>query len=197
MSIQFTRASQTSRVCVFIDGSNLYHGLQTNEGRTDIDILALARELCRPDRILMRTYYYIAREDQSANPTGYRQQQKFFWALQNLPYVELKEGRLSYRGGEKPREKGVDVQLAVDMVRFASNDNYDTAILVGGDEDFTYAVEAVKDMGKHVEVAGWRQKARSDSLGANLSIPLIKACDVLIEFSSEFLAHCWQTGSQK
>lgn len=54
---------------------------------------------------------------------------------------------------EDGRQKGVDVDLATDMVLFACKDYYDTAILVSGDGDFIPAVEKVKDMGKRVEVA--------------------------------------------
>lgn len=145
----------------------------------------------------MRVYYYTARLDQTIDPDGYKEQQRFFWPIQQLPYLQLKEGRLAYREGQEPRVKGVDVQLAVDMVKFASNNNYDTAILVAGDEDFVYAVEAVKDSGKQVEVAGWRQRQGASRLGANLSIPLMKACDKLIDFSKEFFADCWRAGSKK
>ena len=50
-------------------------------------------------------------------------------------------------------EEGVDVRLAVDMVGFAARGLYDTAILISADGDFAAAVQFVKDMGKHVEVA--------------------------------------------
>ena len=50
-------------------------------------------------------------------------------------------------------EKGVDVALAVDMVTFAAKNQYDTAILVSGAGDFAPAVQAVKDFGRHVEIA--------------------------------------------
>ena len=46
------------------------------------------------------------------------------------------------------REKAVDVQLAVDLVRL--KDIYDVAIIVSGDQDYVPAVEAVKDYGKRV-----------------------------------------------
>ena len=45
-------------------------------------------------------------------------------------------------------EKGVDVQLAVDMVTMI--DNYDIAVLISGDQDYTPAVQAIKDSGKTV-----------------------------------------------
>jgi len=52
-----------------------------------------------------------------------------------------------------PVEKGIDIMLATDLLYFAWNDFYDVAVLVSGDSDFAYALQAVKNMGKHVEVA--------------------------------------------
>ena len=45
--------------------------------------------------------------------------------------------------------------VATDLLRFAWENLYDVAVLVSGDGDFSYAVQAVKDMGKHVEVAAF------------------------------------------
>lgn len=45
-------------------------------------------------------------------------------------------------------EKTVDVNLAVDMVLL--KDNYDTALIVSGDQDYVPAVQAAKNCGKHV-----------------------------------------------
>lgn len=45
-------------------------------------------------------------------------------------------------------EKTVDVNMAVDMVRLAPI--YDTAVIISGDQDFVPAVQAVKNLGKHV-----------------------------------------------
>lgn len=50
-------------------------------------------------------------------------------------------------------EKGIDIMLATDLLYFGWNDFYDVAVLVSGDADFAYAMQAVKNMGKHVEVA--------------------------------------------
>ena len=47
-----------------------------------------------------------------------------------------------------------DVEIAVDMLSLA--DKYDTAVLVSGDEDFSYAINAVAYKGVRVELAGFR-----------------------------------------
>ncbi len=48
----------------------------------------------------------------------------------------------------------LDVEIAVDMLSLAGR--YDTAVLVSGDEDFVYALNAVAYKGCRVEVAGFR-----------------------------------------
>lgn len=50
-------------------------------------------------------------------------------------------------------EKGVDINIAVDMLSMAYKNLYDVCILVSGDSDFHPAIQAVKDLGKHVEMA--------------------------------------------
>jgi uncharacterized protein (TIGR00288 family) len=61
-------------------------------------------------------------------------------------------------------EKGIDIMLATDLLYFAWNDFYDVAVLVSGDSDFAYALQAVKNMGKHVEVAYFESGASKDLL---------------------------------
>jgi uncharacterized LabA/DUF88 family protein len=61
-------------------------------------------------------------------------------------------------------EKGIDVMLATDLLHFAWNGLYDIAVLVSGDSDFAYALQAVKNMGKHVEVAYFEANVGKDLL---------------------------------
>lgn len=59
------------------------------------------------------------------------------------------------RGGDKPREKGIDVQLAVDLVLGAVENHYDVAVVFSGDSDLLPAIRAAMKLGKHIEVAAW------------------------------------------
>lgn len=52
-------------------------------------------------------------------------------------------------------EKGVDVQLAVDLLVGAYENNYDTAIVISSDTDLMPAMEKVKKLGKGVEYIGF------------------------------------------
>lgn len=70
--------------------------------------------------------------------------------MKKLDKVELKYGRLS---GNKDhlKEKNLDTQLSVDMITLASENHYDTAILVSNDGDYQSAVRGVKQLGKRAE----------------------------------------------
>lgn len=150
----------TPRVAIFIDGSNLYHSLEENCGRADLDFGALARKLLR-ERTLFRIYYYNILQDTEKRGPAYQDQQKFLTSLHNVPYLEVRLGTSKYRG-EVLVEKGVDIMLATDMLQFAWKDLYDVAILVTGDGDFTYAVQVLKNSGKHAEVAAFPANLASD-----------------------------------
>ena len=155
------------KVAIFIDGSNLYHGLKHEIGNTRLDFQKFIEWLLAGRR-LVRTYYYNAPvSGPSANATD---QQKFFAKLRLLPYFEVRLGRLEPRGNTYV-EKGVDIAIAVDMVRMAFKNHYDVAILVSSDGDFSIAVDAVKDSGKHVEIACFPKSYQLQGV-ADKTIPL-------------------------
>ena len=139
------------RVAIFIDGSNLYHALRSNFNRYDLNFAEFAHKLCGT-RQLSRVYYYNVLQDQSQYPESYREQQDFLEALHHMPYLEVRLGTTKIAQGI-PVEKGIDIMLATDLLHFAWSNLYDVAMLVSGDGDFTYALQAVKNAGKHVEVA--------------------------------------------
>lgn len=150
------------RVGIFIDGSNLYHALRENFARTDLNFSEFAKKLVG-DRRLFRIYYYNILQDPQRNPDGAREQQEFLTILRNMPYLEVRLGGMKLSQGV-PVEKGVDVMLATDLLRYAWDDLYDVAIIVSGDADFAYALQAVKNRGKHIEVAYFETNISRDLL---------------------------------
>lgn len=152
-----------SRVAIFIDGSNLYHALRDNFGRVDLNFAEFIGSLCETRR-LFRTYYYNVLQDQSQRPEGFREQQEFLDMLRKTPYLEVRLGTTKLLQGV-PVEKGIDIMLATDLLHFGWNNLYDVAILVSGDGDFAYALQAAKNMGKHVEVAYFESNVSKDLLG--------------------------------
>ena len=174
------------RVMIFIDGSNLYHSLKNYFGRPDLDIGKFCHKLLGRRR-LTRIYYYNARVGQKEEPERYRQQYTFFNSVNAIPYCELRLGRLVYTNWPSvpPYEKGTDVQLATDMVTHGFKDNYDVAILVAGDSDYAGAIQAVKDYGKHVEVALFGTRGTSRQLRI--------AADKVITINARLLNDCWKS----
>lgn len=97
---------------------------------------------------LVRTYYYDALAD--ATKTQQFNDQRTFHGYLNYTFTnfEVKTGYLVDQG--KMAQKGVDSMMAFDMVSKAQSNQYDIAILVGGDLDHLPAVKMVKEMGKEV-----------------------------------------------
>jgi uncharacterized LabA/DUF88 family protein len=173
---------------VFIDGSNLYHSLKSFFNRTDIDMGGLADRLIEKRR-LIRVYYYNARVGRKEESDRYRRQQAFFKGVTSTPYVELRLGRLVYQDwpNSPPYEKGVDIQLATDLLTHSFKNNFDVAVIVAGDTDYVGALQSVKDNGKNVEVALFGKDRTSR--------PLREVADRVIEMDGRFLRGCWKNGS--
>ncbi len=173
------------RVMIFIDGSNLYHSLKNFFKRVDIDIGKLCGKLLDKRR-LIRIYYYNAKVGRNEEPDRYRDQQAFFASVNSIPYCELRLGRLVYNNwpNTPPYEKGVDIQLATDMITHSYKGNYDVAVLLASDTDYVGALQAVKDNGKNVEVALFGKERTSR--------PLRVVADRIITVEKRFLKGCWK-----
>ncbi len=166
--------NSSEKVIIFIDGSNFYHILKDyfHKGKTlmDFNFEKFVQKLSE-GRKLVRTYYYSAPLDKSKDEETYAKQQKFFEKLKKLPDFELVLCRMQkgiVDGQRIYQVKEDDIHIAVDMVKLAYNNAYDTAILISTDGDFVPAIEAVKEKGKIVENVGfkpkfsWHLKQKSD-----------------------------------
>jgi len=111
----------------------------------------------------------------------YRQslgQKDFFKNMDRLPLIELKTTKLR-QGDGKIYQKGVDVNLATDLVHLAHNQAYDVALILGGDSDLKEAVKLVNEtLGKLVVVASFYDK--NDPLNSN-------TCPELIKVATQFM----------
>src|SRR6185503_186818 len=150
------------RIAIFIDGNNLFHAARSVG--VEIDYAKLL-DMLRGQDVLLRAFFYTG-VDQNAE----RQQGFLLWMRRNGYRVVEKELKTFPDGTKKAN---LDVEIAVDMLSLA--DKYDTAILVSGDEDFAYAVNAVAYKGVRVEIAGFR---------SNTSPRLIDVADRFLELDS-------------
>jgi len=120
---------------------------------TRVDYYQLSLALAGDSRKLVRTYYYNAVFDTNHFSEKAKSQQSFFDSLDRTPYLELRLGRIIQNREGHRMEKGVDVLMAGDMVYYAARNFYDTAIVVTEDQDFSPAMNLVKELGKQVELA--------------------------------------------
>jgi uncharacterized LabA/DUF88 family protein len=157
------------RVLVFIDHQNL-HGwawrqfLPVNAMRAEghIDPLRLAQLLTRRRRresILQEVRVYRGRPSPTHQPlaAAANDRQTATWQRSPLVTVVRRPLRYPYDWPATPAtEKGIDVALAVDMVRMAAAKEYDAAILFSSDTDLMPAIETIMDLRLgHVEISTW------------------------------------------
>jgi len=143
------------RVCIFIDGSNLYNSLkELNSYRVDFQKLI---NVLVKERKLIFVFYYNASLDITMDSKRYWKQQKFFDELRKIPLFNVILCKMrKFKDKNKVinyEVKGDDVHLTVDLISGAYEDIYDIAIIVSGDEDFVPAIDKIKSLGKKVENA--------------------------------------------
>lgn len=168
-----------SKAIVFIDGSNFYFWLKDLEAQIDdkhslleFDFRKFAEWLAANDKNeLVEVRYYIGalkrQRNNEKSEKMYADQQKLLGKLQQQK-IPVVLGQLIQHPDKTFHEKGVDVRLAVEMIRLAREKMYDVAYLVSSDTDLVVAVEEVRSFGKKVQYIG---TARSQSFG------LAKAAD--------------------
>jgi uncharacterized LabA/DUF88 family protein len=134
------------RRTLYVDGSNLYHGI------TDIlppgqyiDFGHILDAIQKEIAISKVKFYGAYMKTDLADPLRRhiaKAQVEFFNATKQIPYLQFKKGHYNNHA----KEKGIDVKLAVDLVRDAYEDGYDEAVVMSGDDDFLYAVDAAKQL---------------------------------------------------
>ncbi len=138
------------RVAIFIDGSNLFYAaLQLG---LEIDYTKLLYRLTAGSRLL-RAFFYTG-----VDRTNEKQQGFLLWMRRN-GYRVIAKDLVQLPDGSK--KANLDVEIAVDMMALVHA--YDTAVLVSGDGDLAYAVDAVSYRGARVEVISLRSMT-SDNL---------------------------------
>ncbi len=123
------------RTIVLIDGQNLYHMARRAWS---------SGQRSSPGRILTETRFYTGVPNPATNSS-----QLFwhgFWS-NKIRYLRSR-GVYVYRGRVNAggQEKGVDVSLALDLVRATYEQQYEVAIIVSQDWDFGPAVRLAKEI---------------------------------------------------
>ncbi len=146
------------RAVVFIDGQNLFHAAREAFGYTypNYDILTLARRICETRGwTLTQVRFYTGIPDFADDAFWHR-----FWEakLRAISWqgVHIHSRLLRYRNktvrlpdgtthtflaGE---EKGIDVRLALDVIRMAHRKEYDVAVIFSQDQDLSEVAEEIR-----------------------------------------------------
>jgi uncharacterized LabA/DUF88 family protein len=177
----FSIFKKKKKVMIFIDGSNLYHVLLRNCGRSDLMFSSFGEKLTGKNRSLKKIYYYNVRQELEGKIKIPDEQKKFLSSLHKIKKLEVKLGIWKEQNGSIV-EKGVDVLLATDLVLNAVKNNYDHAIIVSGDGDFFPAIDAVKKEGKRVEVAAFE---------SNISREASESADKVLKLRKSFFNNLW------
>jgi uncharacterized LabA/DUF88 family protein len=149
----------TKRVVAFVDGQNLFHAARQAFGYTvpNYDVAALAGAVTGLEQgwSLARVHFYTGVPDPSNNAHWHA-----FWsaklALMGRQGIRVFSRPLRYRtriarlrDGTAFRfltgeEKGIDVRLALDVIRFAHRAEYDVALVFSQDQDLSEVAEEIR-----------------------------------------------------
>ncbi|MCX6646067.1 MAG: NYN domain-containing protein [bacterium] len=152
------REPENKRVYAFFDGQNLYHAVKEAFGYTypNYDPLQLARVLCNKKKWnLAKVNFYTGMPDKSDDKLWHH-----FWTqkLQVMGSRGIRTFSRSLRySNEKVilpdgreitalvgREKGIDVRIALDIVRMARHDLFDVALIFSQDQDLSEVAKEVR-----------------------------------------------------
>lgn len=171
------------RVSIFIDGSNFYKYLMDKKMRfprsARFDYCRFNDFLCRGRDCRTAGYYIgIARDYDSSEKSRkiVSGQQKFLANLKEAGYCVI-PGRIMYDRG-RIREKGTDVNIALDMVAGAYEDKFDAAVLVSSDTDLVPVMDHLRKKGKKVEYVGFSHNPSAGMQRAADSTILLRPPDI-------------------
>lgn len=143
---------------VFVDGQNLFGGVREAFGYTypNYDVVKLAQAVCaRQGWNLKQVRFYTGIPDPADNAFW-----NHFWSAKLLGLsragaytfsrplryrtrlIRLPDGsQHSFLAGE---EKGIDVRIALDVIRLAMAGNYDVGVVFSQDQDLSEAAQEVR-----------------------------------------------------
>jgi uncharacterized LabA/DUF88 family protein len=146
------------RVVVFLDWQNVYKSAReafhipatSPSDCGQVDPLALAELVAKqiPDGELKQVRLYRGIPSNAQDPKGYGAVRKHTaaWKKKDPSRLQVYHRPLQYLPGMAPREKGIDVQLAIDFVVMAVRGEYDTGVLFSTDTDLAPALDAVYEL---------------------------------------------------
>lgn len=98
----------------------------------------------------------------------------------------------------KLAQKGVDVELAIDVLDFAHADRYDVAVLIAGDGDFVPLVRRITSLNKNAviayfEIEQWEDSLKRTHRPTRVSRALLEAASWSLNFNHLVKDSDWKT----
>src|SRR3989338_2229221 len=172
-----------SKILVQFDGSNFYNKAKRVDKQihlTTFDYIGLIKSFTK--NMPNKAIYYVGEirqyEGNKKSEILYSSQQKLFTHLRNQN-IEIKLGYLLMSNG-KFHEKGVDVQIAVDIVRGSIKNEYEKFYIISSDTDLLPAIQTAKDEKKEIIYVGF-ENFISRALQKNCSFYLILKKDQILK----------------
>jgi uncharacterized LabA/DUF88 family protein len=141
---------------LFFDGQHLFRSAKdawqphpsigsTNYTYPSYDVIKLSNTLVSkdPQRIIKQIRFYTGVPESNINAHWHR-----FWS-NKLRYLKS-QGVETFKGriNSAQQEKGVDVRIAIDLIRLTYECKYDVAMIVSQDADFGPAVQLAKEIAR-------------------------------------------------
>lgn len=150
------------RAYVFVDGQNLFRSAKEAFGYNypNYDVKALSEKLClKQGWVLAKLYFYTGVPDLRDNSFWHNfwnnrliamQRQGIVVFKRSLRYhnetIKLSEGKVFTK--LVGHEKGIDVRIALDVIRFALHEVYDVALILSQDQDLSEAADEIREIAK-------------------------------------------------
>ncbi len=167
-----------NRVAIFVDGANLFKSAE--EKRVPVDYAWLRQRLAG-NRQAVSAFYFGSYKREPVTPEETSRERAFEEMLHGAGFeLRLRPLKAEPFGLRVPRgvefhasagpgvdiriyeEKGVDVALVTEMLTRAWDGEFDVAVLVSGDGDYSAAVRELVRHGKEVEVAAFLHSASTE-----------------------------------
>lgn len=143
------------RVALFVDEGNLFHAAAAL--RIQVNYACLLAYVTRGCQCSGAFFYTAVKSDE------HKRQLQSRGSLRDYQIIDRQ--MIWYEDGSV--KANLDVEIASDIVSKAFQDLYDTAVLISGDGDFTYAVNKVREQGRRVEVIGLRRRTSRSLIAAS------------------------------
>ena len=138
------------RVIAFFDGQNIYHGSKTAfpGASEDYDPTALAKLMAeRGGWQLVQTRFYTVIHNPKRNPSLAKKWRNRLRKMQYAGCVTTTR-RLSYDQNGSAREKGIDLRIALDVIRLTLDRRMDVALIFSQDNDFAELADEIRHINK-------------------------------------------------